>query len=160
MRCNSSRSPLRAMPRMKPPGFHIRARGSAQRASVISAQKMLFLAIRCTVGRDGGREVVRGLANFVAERALPSRRVDVGGVELVVADGHRASPGASVTLALRPQSIRLSTREGMFRGTVSRAIFLGSLAQYVVDIAGVGLGVIDEPSPAEAGLPQTTRVLP
>ena len=50
------------MPRMKPPGFHTRARGSLQRASVMRAQIMAALAI----------EFVRGRAVAVRTLHLPN----------------------------------------------------------------------------------------
>lgn len=92
-----------------------------------------------------------GLANFVeGERAGPGR-VRAGAATLAVADS--AGGIGPVTLVLRPEAVRLHARppEGaanVLRGRVTASSFLGTLARYWVDAAGLHW-IVDVPAPGE-----------
>lgn len=84
------------------------------------------------------------VADFVGKINRMDGTVENGGLRL--ADGTLLplpAPGAQgpATAALRPEAIRLSRREGTaahLRGTVTHRIFLGSVAEYAVDVPGLG----------------------
>lgn len=72
----------------------------------------------------------------------------------------------------RPEAVRISASEGEFRGRVSRAMFLGSIAEYLVELPKLGDCLVDVPNPTELGLfdvgqeiyislsPESVHVLP
>jgi iron(III) transport system ATP-binding protein len=60
--------------------------------------------------------------------------------------------GSEVTLVIRPEAVRLSAQQGDLKGTVRRAMFLGNIAEYLVEVPGAGDWLVDCSNPAESGL--------
>lgn len=103
------------------------------------------------------RPANRFVADFIGKANFVPATLRAGGVELAGArwplpDAPDLPDGASVTLVLRPEAIRLSSADGRLRGTVRRAVFLGSTAEYLIDVDGIGQVLVDEPNPAEVGM--------
>jgi ABC-type Fe3+/spermidine/putrescine transport system ATPase subunit len=95
-----------------------------------------------------------GLANFVDAERLGPTRVRAGDATLHVAD--RAGAAGPVTLVLRPEALRLHTRApdgavNLLPGRVTASSFLGTLARYWVEAAGLHW-IVDVPSPGETVL--------
>jgi len=96
-----------------------------------------------------------GKANLVEARVSGKQEIEVAGARLQVPDMAAGfEVGERVTLVVRPEAVALSGREGVFAGTVKRVMFLGNLAEYLVEIAGIGEWLVDSPNPAETGLHQ------
>ena len=93
-----------------------------------------------------------GKANFVDAVARGGARVEIGGTALEVPRLQERPAGADVALVIRPEAIQLSRDGGNFRGTVRRVMFLGNIAEYLVEVEGVGEWLVDSSNPAEAGL--------
>lgn len=91
-----------------------------------------------------------GKANFPTAIVVDHETVELAGVKLPVATGKRV--GAAVKLVLRPEAVALSSKAGDYAATVRRAMFLGNLAEYLVEVDGVGEWLVDHPNPGEAGL--------
>jgi iron(III) transport system ATP-binding protein len=94
-----------------------------------------------------------GKANLVGATVSGKQEVELGGVRLQAAsmpDG--TSTGQEITLLIRPEAMALSASEGAFAGTVRRAMFLGNIAEYLVEVEGLGEWLVDSPNPAEAGM--------
>jgi iron(III) transport system ATP-binding protein len=90
-----------------------------------------------------------GKVNFVPATALGAGRLAIAGREvgpLPVVDGR---PGDTLTLAVRPEEIALAREGGDLRGTVRRVIFLGSTAEYLVEVPGLGPWLVDQANPGE-----------
>jgi iron(III) transport system ATP-binding protein len=92
-----------------------------------------------------------GKANFVPAIVSAADAVEVAGVRLELTDTTSMLQGSRVTLVVRPEAFHISADQGDFRGTVRRAMFLGSIAEYMVDIGQVGEWLVEVPNPAEAG---------
>jgi iron(III) transport system ATP-binding protein len=60
--------------------------------------------------------------------------------------------GSDVTLVIRPEAMRLSAKHGDLKGTVLRSMFVGNIAEYLVEIAGIGEWLVESSNPAEVGL--------
>jgi iron(III) transport system ATP-binding protein len=105
-----------------------------------------------------------GKANLVEAKVSGKQEVELAGVRLRaphMADDLEA--GRKVTLVIRPESIALSASDGTFTGTVKRVMFLGNLAEYLVEVQGVGEWLVDSSNSAETGLFQpgeTVRLTP
>ncbi|GAA4521604.1 ABC transporter ATP-binding protein [Chelativorans composti] len=98
-----------------------------------------------------------GKANFLKAIVLDGETIDVGGVKVRYVN--QRQPGEQLTLVLRPEAIALSPDAGDFRATVKRAMFLGNIAEYLLEIEGVGEWLVDSPNPGESGLFQPgTRI--
>jgi iron(III) transport system ATP-binding protein len=93
-----------------------------------------------------------GKANFVAATVIDARMLRVGAARIAIADAVDRENGAAVTLVVRPEAVRVSRDFGPLEGTVRRVVFLGSVAEYLIEVAGVGEWLIDAPNPAETGL--------
>ena len=96
-----------------------------------------------------------GKANFVSATAIDARSVEVAGVRLGLSGDCAAAAGAPVTLVIRPEAMRLSADEGDFAATVRRAMFLGNVAEYLVEVDGLGEWLVDVSNPGETGLFET-----
>jgi iron(III) transport system ATP-binding protein len=92
-----------------------------------------------------------GKANFVEARVVDKDTVEIAGVRLPL-DASGFSPGAIVSAVIRPESIGISAQKGDFAGTVTRVMFLGNIAEYVVDLGEAGSWIVDRANPAEAPL--------
>ncbi|MEO7938420.1 MAG: TOBE domain-containing protein, partial [Burkholderiaceae bacterium] len=53
---------------------------------------------------------------------------------------------------LRPEALQIDAQRGVFEGIVRRVMFLGSVAEYVVHVAGIGELLIDHPNPVAGEL--------
>ncbi|SFI90480.1 ABC transporter ATP-binding protein [Aerobium aerolatum] len=91
-----------------------------------------------------------GKANFPEAIVADAQTVDLRGVKLPVPTS--GNVGDKVTLVLRPEAIALSATEGDFAATVRRAMFLGNVAEYLIEIEGLGEWLVDVPNPGEKGL--------
>jgi ABC-type Fe3+/spermidine/putrescine transport system ATPase subunit len=97
-----------------------------------------------------------GKANFLEGRALDAESIEVAGVRIDVPNGVPHASGTAVTALVRPEALTLHQADGeagVLRGRVTRASFLGSLGEIVVDVPGQGVWLIDVPNAAEVGLP-------
>ena len=93
-----------------------------------------------------------GKANFLTATVADGETVEIAGVRLPVANMPSRSSGETVSAVLRPEAIRLSPDAGPFKGTVRRVMFLGNIAEYLVEVDGVGSWIVDSANPAEAPL--------
>jgi iron(III) transport system ATP-binding protein len=93
-----------------------------------------------------------GKANFVEATVSAGGAVEIAGrkLELPATAGRQA--GAKVTLVVRPEAVRIDAKDGLLTGTVKRAMFLGSVVEYLVAVDGAGDWLVDHPNPAETGL--------
>ncbi len=91
-----------------------------------------------------------GKANFLQASVVDSQMVSVGGIPLPLAN--TAKSGEQLTLVLRPEALALSETAGDFPATVRRAMFLGNIAEYLIDVDGLGEWLVDSPNPGETGL--------
>ncbi|MDR7484821.1 MAG: ABC transporter ATP-binding protein [Armatimonadota bacterium] len=77
-------------------------------------------------------------------------RIALRGLEAVVPSRRPPAPGARVGVVVRPETVHLG-REGLWRGVVRRAIYLGSQVEYEVDMGDLRLQAIGR-SPLEEGI--------
>ena len=91
-----------------------------------------------------------GKANFVAGKVAGPGQVAIGGK--VFQTGQQDLAAGDVTLVLRPEAVRLSAEAGDFPATIKRMMFLGNLAEYLVEVEGLGDWLIDLSNPGETGL--------
>lgn len=91
-----------------------------------------------------------GKANFASAEVMDGSTVRVGG-KAVQVQPHGFAAGEQVSVMLRPEAATIDRREGLFEGTVKRAMFLGSVLECVVDVPGVGEMMIDVPNPVAFG---------
>ncbi|HOL36835.1 MAG TPA: ABC transporter ATP-binding protein [Rubrivivax sp.] len=92
-----------------------------------------------------------GRANFVSVDVLDEHRVRLAGMPLAVRP-HGRRAGERATLVLRPEAIAVDAERGALAGTVRRAMFLGSLVEYLVEVPSVGPLVVDHPNPVAGRL--------
>ncbi|OWT62102.1 ABC transporter ATP-binding protein [Candidimonas nitroreducens] len=92
-----------------------------------------------------------GKANFVQARVIDATHVDISGTALEVRPHERAA-GEMVTVVLRPEALAVGREAGMLRGTVRRVMFLGSIAEYLAEVPGVGELLVDHANPAAGTL--------
>src|SRR5690606_15324527 len=116
-------------------------------------------------GRPASRFVAEfiGKANFASAVVAGPGVVELGGVRLGVSDLPPLAAGAAVIWLVRPEPVRLSRVEGRLQGRVRRAMFLGNVAEYLVELPGIGNWLVDGATPAEAALFQvgeTVRLTP
>jgi iron(III) transport system ATP-binding protein len=95
-----------------------------------------------------------GKANFLATTVVDGETVEVAGVRLPVALMPARRPGEAVSAVLRPEAIHISPGSGLFKGTVRRVMFLGNIAEYLIEVEGAGQWIVDSANPAEAALHQ------
>lgn len=93
-----------------------------------------------------------GKANFVTARVTGRQTVEAAGIHIGVPAMADRMAGDPVTLVIRPEAVRLSTESGDFPATVRRAMFLGNIAEYLVEVEGLGEWLVDSPNPGETGL--------
>ena len=101
-----------------------------------------------------------GKANFLEGRVVDATTVEVAGRRLRLSSPTAAGVATTVTVVVRPESVRLSSRsagqtEGdatALPGTVRRATFLGNHADLLVEVAGGAAVLAELPNPAEAGM--------
>ena len=82
-----------------------------------------------------------GRANFVQGKVLEKKEsgltVDVLGKSLALTDIKRDfKPGDAVTLIVRPEMMRIKKKGELFQGTIRKAVYLGDVIEYDVDVNG------------------------
>ncbi|TWG64118.1 ABC transporter ATP-binding protein [Aminobacter sp. J44] len=92
-----------------------------------------------------------GKANFVKGKVVPGG-VEISGKHFTLANPTTKPDGTNVELVLRPEAISLSDESGIFAATVKRAMFLGNVAEYLLDVEGLGEWLVDVSNPGERGL--------
>ena len=104
-----------------------------------------------------------GRANFLPAEVLGKSesgsgekyRVRLQGITLDAPAAESVQPGQPAALLVRPESLRLSTQpaagDGVLQATVLRTSYLGSLAEYEIDLQGQRLVVVRH-DPGEADL--------
>lgn len=88
--------------------------------------------------------LVNRLEGALVERAAGEARVRIGPYLLAVPPPARDEVGSQVTVAVRPEAIRIglpAERENRLDGIVAEATFLGNLIDYRIDAGGVSLRV-------------------
>ena len=104
------------------------------------------------------RPASRFVADFIGKANFLTATVGSGGAlrlsETVLGTGYsgQAPEGSTVTVLLRPEAVRLSTTPGSLRGRVVRAMFLGSVAEYLVQEEDGTEWLVDQPNPGPTGL--------
>jgi iron(III) transport system ATP-binding protein len=93
-----------------------------------------------------------GKANIFPAVAAAADSIELGGVRLVLDGAAALTAGAPVTVVIRPEAVAISDQGGDFRGKVARAMFLGNIAEYLVDVPGSEPWLVDSSNPGEAGL--------
>ena len=97
-----------------------------------------------------------GKANFVSAKVMGEGVVEVTGIQLET-DTHNLDVGATMTLVVRPEAVRMSRDHGEIAAVVRRAVFLGDVVEYLVEISDGVTWLIDGPSPAEYELFEAGR---
>jgi iron(III) transport system ATP-binding protein len=100
-----------------------------------------------------------GRANFLPVEVMERRgdrwQIRVQGLILTAQAAEDAPLGTQAVLLVRPESLRLSTQppagDGTLQATVARTSYLGSLAEYEIDLAGQRLIAVRH-DPGEADL--------
>lgn len=92
-----------------------------------------------------------GKVNFVNATVDAERTIEIGGVRIPLDKTTDVVPGAVVTLVIRPEAIRISHQKGDIAGIVRRSMFLGNIAEYLIEIPGMEPWLVDHPNPGEAG---------
>ncbi|MEP6970673.1 MAG: ABC transporter ATP-binding protein [Betaproteobacteria bacterium] len=92
-----------------------------------------------------------GKANFVDAKVVDANHVRVLSKTFAVKP-HDKRVGDAVTLVLRPEALHMDAQQGVFEGAVRRVMFLGSVAEYVVQVEGLGELLIDHPNPVASEL--------
>ncbi len=104
-----------------------------------------------------------GRANFVPgvveERTASGFAINALGKVLQVQKArHDFTPGQPVTLIIRPEIVQVQQNGGGYEGTIKRAVYLGNLVEYEVDVSGqVISGVETDPTHMEV-LPAGSKV--
>ncbi|HEY9089847.1 MAG TPA: ABC transporter ATP-binding protein [Anaerolineaceae bacterium] len=104
-----------------------------------------------------------GRANFVPgvveERTATGFAINALGKVLQVQKArHDFTPGQPVTLIIRPEIVQVQQNGGGYEGTIKRAVYLGNLVEYEVDVSGqVISGVETDPTHMEV-LPAGSKV--
>jgi iron(III) transport system ATP-binding protein len=93
-----------------------------------------------------------GKANFVKATVSGPNEVEIAGHRLKAGTMRDRPVNGEAMLVIRPEAIHLSRDKGDLKGTVRRVMFLGNIAEYLVEIEGIGEWLIDSPNPAESGL--------
>jgi iron(III) transport system ATP-binding protein len=91
-----------------------------------------------------------GKANFAPATVVDRDALSVAGVRIAVTGLQDLKAGETVAAVIRPEALQLSHRgDGPFQGVVRRAMFLGNIAEYLVEVDGIGEWLVDVPNPAE-----------
>jgi iron(III) transport system ATP-binding protein len=86
-----------------------------------------------------------GRVNFFTGKVISSGNPASGDVEIEFPGGGRKTfsnrsgafkNGQEITLAVRPESLRLAAGGGIFSGTVTKSVYLGQLVEYEIDCGG------------------------
>ena len=93
-----------------------------------------------------------GKANFLEGTVVDADHVEVGGHRLSLNTPTTASVGTSLTLVARPEAVSFAEDGDGMLGKVTRAMFLGDHAEYLVTVPGVGELQVDVSNPTEAGM--------
>lgn len=91
-----------------------------------------------------------GKANFLWGEVLSADLVTIGSHEVAV-QPHDHPSGQRMQVMIRPEALSIDRTEGQFKGTVERAMFLGSILECVVNVEDVGRVMIDIPNPVAFG---------
>ncbi len=97
-----------------------------------------------------------GKANFVPAKVMKEGAVEATGMRLRV-DTRQLNVGATVTLVVRPEAVRMTCDHGEIPAVVRRAVFLGDVVEYLVEISSGVTWLINGPSPAEYELFEAGR---
>jgi iron(III) transport system ATP-binding protein len=103
-----------------------------------------------------------GKANFLEGVVVDATHVRVADGILAV-EPHDKSPSDRATLVLRPESLAMDGNDGVFQGTIRRAVFLGNTAEYLVHVENIGDLLVEQNNPMKDGLRQvgsSTRLTP
>ncbi len=88
-----------------------------------------------------------GRTNFVDGRVVSANQkhllVEMLGQPLSIPTDRKFSPGEAVTVVVRPEMISIDTGEAHTTGTVTQAAYLGNHIEYVVDVQGQSLALIE-----------------
>jgi len=80
------------------------------------------------------------LAGKVSESARDSARVTLAnGVQVSARTKAMLFNGQSVSISVRPEAIRLGSAQALLTGTIRNRIFLGSTAEYAIEVPGIGM---------------------
>jgi len=91
-----------------------------------------------------------GKANFATATVVDGGTLRIGDVNISVPNLSGLEAGAKAEVVVRPEAMRMTeTGQGAFQGTVRRAMFLGNVAEYLVEIEGLGEWLVDVANPAE-----------
>src|SRR5690606_13484483 len=93
-----------------------------------------------------------GKANILPATAIGPAEIELAGVRIELEGAAALTPGAAVQVVLRPEAIAVSASAGDFKGKVLRAMFLGSIAEYLVEVPGSEPWLVDHANPGDAGL--------
>ncbi|MFK4826047.1 ABC transporter ATP-binding protein [Paenochrobactrum sp. BZR 588] len=92
-----------------------------------------------------------GKGNFPTAKVTGKDKVELAGVTLELGRETGFAEGDNVTLIVRPEAVKIHATQGEFASTVKRAMFLGNVAEYLIDVDGLGDWLVDVASPAEHG---------
>ncbi|HTM78430.1 MAG TPA: ABC transporter ATP-binding protein [Devosia sp.] len=93
-----------------------------------------------------------GKANFVTATVMADGAVEIAGARIALNETANVAAGKAVTLVIRPEAVRVSSQSGDIAGIVRRAMFLGNIAEYLIEVPGMEPWLVDHPNPGEAGL--------
>lgn len=93
-----------------------------------------------------------GKANFPTAKVLSKNTIELYGVTLDLPQQLNFETGKMVTLVIRPEAIKMSLTSGDFKAVVKRAMFLGNVAEYLVELEGQDNWLVDISHPSENGL--------
>ncbi len=93
-----------------------------------------------------------GKANILPALAAGPSAIEIAGVRLALAGTSALAAGAPLTVVIRPEAIAISGTGGDIGGTVARAMFLGSIAEYLVEVPGSEPWLVDSSNPGGSGL--------
>jgi len=93
-----------------------------------------------------------GKANILPAVAAGPSEIELAGVRLALADAPALAAGAPLTVVIRPEAIAIAAAGGAVRGRVARAMFLGSIAEYLVEVPGSEPWLVDSGNPGVSPL--------
>lgn len=93
-----------------------------------------------------------GKANFPSAKILGKNTIDLYGTTLELPQDLNFPVGDAVSLVVRPEAIKMSKTSGDFKAVVKRAMFLGNVAEYLVELQSHDNWLIDISHPSENGL--------
>ena len=98
-----------------------------------------------------------GKSNFIECKVLGKENgnivVEINGTAVKIPKPGKASPniGSSATMAVRPESIRLSKKDEGFEGIINEATYYGNKVEYVVSMNGLKI-VVENYNPQFTGI--------